>query len=514
MPQTATLALHPRFAIDRADPRLFGGFIEHLGRAVYEGIWQPGHPEAGPDGIRRDVLALIRELDMPVTRYPGGNFVSGYDWEDGIGPRADRPTRLDLAWQTVETNAFGTDEFLAWCAQAGTEPMLAVNLGTRGPDAARRLAEYCNFPGGTALSDLRRRNGRSEPWGVKLWCLGNEMDGRWQMGHTSAARYGELAGDAARMLKALDPANQVVVCGSSNHTMSSFGAWELEMLDRCYDDVDLLSLHQYVRPNGLEPARFLGLCDVMSRYIEQTAALCDAIGAKRKSRKRLMLSFDEWNVWYMDWARDRDVPRWTAARPILEDTYTALDAIMVGGMLITLLSHADRVKVGCIAQSVNVIGPIRTEHGPAGRAWRQSIFHPFAVTSRYGLGTVLRSPATCGMVPAAPVPAGGVGAGDAAPVAALQQVAVLGDDGTLTVFAINRDPCQPLAMEAELIAGRVSGPVEHRAIVAGDDPRRTNGPDRDVCAPQPAPGAAVADGRLRALLPPLSWNILRVPGAW
>jgi alpha-N-arabinofuranosidase len=243
--QQATLTLDRDFIVSDVDPRLFGGFIEHLGRHIYTGIYEPGHPTADEDGFRRDVLTLVRELGMPIMRYPGGNFVSGYRWEDGVGPREERPKRLDLAWGGLEPNEIGTNEFADWCKRAGTVPMMAVNLGTRGPEEAQALVEYCNHPGGTHLSDLRRRHGYADPHGIKVWCLGNEMDGPWQMVQKTAWEYGRLANEAAKMMKWTDPGIETVLCGSSGRTMKTFGAWEWESLQQAYDTTDYLSVHTY-----------------------------------------------------------------------------------------------------------------------------------------------------------------------------------------------------------------------------------------------------------------------------
>jgi len=197
--------LHRDFAIGTTHPRLFGSFIEHLGRCIYGGIFEPGHPAADAKGFRQDVMKLVRELSPTVMRYPGGNFVSGYNWEDGVGPVEQRPARLDLAWFSTETNHFGTNEFMDWCKAANVEAMMAVNLGTRGGDAARNLVEYCNHAGGTYWSDLRKSHGWPQPHNVKFWCLGNEMDGPWQMEHKTATEYGRIAAEAAKMMKWVDP---------------------------------------------------------------------------------------------------------------------------------------------------------------------------------------------------------------------------------------------------------------------------------------------------------------------
>ena len=166
--------------------------------------------------MRGDVIELVRELDTPICRYPGGNFVSAYNWEDGIGPKENRPKRLDLAWHTTEPNQVGIHEFADWAEKAGTEMMLAVNLGSRGLDEARNFVEYVNHPGGSYWSRPARKNGRTEPWNCRLWCLGNEMDGPWQVGHKTADEYGHLANETAKAMRGFDPTLELVVCGSSH----------------------------------------------------------------------------------------------------------------------------------------------------------------------------------------------------------------------------------------------------------------------------------------------------------
>ena len=384
------IAIDADFSLSQIDRRLFGSFVEHLGRCVYTGIFEPGHPTADSRGFRRDVLDLVRELGPTIVRYPGGNFMSGYYWEWGVGPVEQRPKQLDLAWFSTEPNTFGTDEFIAWCRLAGTEPMLGVNLGTRGPDEARAYVEYCNHPGGTSLSDLRAKHGSKEPYGVKFWCLGNEMDGPWQIGQKTAYEYGRIAKSAGRLMKWVDPTIEVSACGSSEPFMPTFGSWEYEVLNEAYEVADFVSLHMYYKNPYKDVQEFLANAEIMGRYIEDTLAVCDAVRAKRRAAKRIMLSFDEWNVWYK--AREESdlaKPGWPVAPRLLEEIYDLQDALMVGGALITLLNHADRVKSACLAQLVNVIGPIFTE--PGGRAWRQTIFYPFQLTARYAHGTVLQT---------------------------------------------------------------------------------------------------------------------------
>ena len=301
-------------------------------------------------------------------RYPGGNFVSGYRWEDGVGPVEDRPARLDLAWHSTEPNTVGVDEFMRWSALAGVEPMMAVNLGTRGVAEAVDLLEYCNIRGGTRLSDARRANGSPEPYGVKLWCLGNELDGPWQIGHKTAYEYGRLAAEAGRAMKMLDPTLELVACGSSGVAIPTFGEWERVVLSEAYDEVDLISAHAYYWEDDGDLGSFLASATDMDHFIDSVAATADAVRAHRKASKRIHLSFDEWNVWYQHRAESRPPSGddWPVAPVLLEDRYNVADAVVVGNLLISLLRHSDRVAAAALAQLVNVIAPIMTE--PGGRS--------------------------------------------------------------------------------------------------------------------------------------------------
>ena len=492
---TASVTLDPAFTIGAPDPRLFGSFVEHMGRCVYGGVFEPGHPTADDRGLRADVVELTRELGVSVVRYPGGNFVSGYRWEDGIGPVGDRPRRLDLAWRTIETNEFGVDEFMAWCHATGVEPMLAVNLGTRGLQEACDLLEYCNHESGTQLSDLRAKHGNDKPHGVRLWCLGNELDGPWQVGHKTADEYGRLAAQTAQAMKLVDPSIELVACGSSNSRMPTFGSWEATVLEHCYRDVDYISLHSYYDPGTTDRASFLASAVDMDAFIDAVAATADHVRAKGRHQRRLKLSFDEWNVWYES-RLPHDLDRgWAAAPPLIEDTFTALDAVVVGDLLITLLRHADRVAIACQAQLANVIGPIRTSTG--GPAWRQTIFHPFALTARHARGGVVLRTEPSG--PSYDTERFG-------PVPALDLTAVHdASAGTVALFAVNRAD-QDLRLDLDLRALPGLVPVGHVALGAADDPLATNTadePDRVVPRPCGVDAGAV-------LLPAMSWNLVRL----
>ncbi len=385
----AKITVNKSFIIGNIDRRIYGSFIEHLGRAVYGGIYEPTHKTADDKGFRGDVLELVKKLKVPIVRYPGGNFVSGYNWEDGTGDKSKRPRRMELAWMATETNEVGIDEFQEWAKRAGSEVMMAVNLGTRGADDARNCVEYCNAVTDTYYANMRRANGFNEPFGIKVWCLGNEMDGEWQIGHKTAEEYGRLAAEAAKLMKWVDPSIELVACGSSGRGMKTFGEWELTVLEHTYDYVDYISLHTYYGNRDNDTPKFLGRSEDMDEFIKSTVALCDAIKAKKKSGKTVNLSFDEWNVWYHSNEQDKKLEKWTVAPHQLEDIYTFEDALLVGCMLMTLQNNCDRVKMACLAQLVNVIAPIMTENG--GKAWAQTIFYPFMYASAFGNGVALRA---------------------------------------------------------------------------------------------------------------------------
>jgi alpha-N-arabinofuranosidase len=501
--RVARFTLDPAFLVGAVDRRLFGSFVEHMGRCVYTGIYEPEHPTADDDGFRRDVLELTRELGVSVVRYPGGNFVSSYRWEDGVGPRDQRPTRLDLAWRAIEPNDVGVNELMTWARQAGVEPMMAVNLGTRGVQEAVDLLEYCNHPGGTHFSDLRRQHGVEKPHDIRLWCLGNELDGPWQMGQKTAHEYGRLAAETAKAMRMVDDDIELVAVGSSNSRISTFGAWEAEVLEHTYEHVDYISLHDYYEEHDGDLASFLASSTDMDAFIDAVVATADHVGAKVRSRKKLKLSFDEWNVWYQARFPGQRQLDWTFAPDLIEDEFSAVDAVVVGSFLITLLRHADRVGVACQAQLVNIIAPIRTE--PGGPAWRQTIFHPFALTARLVRGEVLR------VEPRGPV----VATERYGEVPALYVTATLdAATGDTVLLAVNRDPGAPLEVEADLrplVAEHGDLEVTEHHVLGGDDLRATNtsaNPDR--VRPRRGDDAHVRDRRLATTLPPASWTALRL----
>ena len=496
---SAELTLDPHFTVGPVHRRLFGSFVEHLGRCVYDGIFEPGHPTADDDGFRTDVVALVRELGVSTIRYPGGNFVSGFRWEDAVGPRDERPARLDLAWHSTESNQVGLDEFARWLEKVDSELMYAVNLGTRGVLEALDVLEYANIRSGTKLSDMRIKNGRVEPYRITMWCLGNEMDGPWQLGHRNAEDYGKLASQTAKAMRQLDHSLELVVCGSSNAQMPTFGAWEHTVLLHTYEDVDYISCHAYYQEFDGDAGSFLAAATNMDHFIESVVATADTVRAELRQTKRINLSFDEWNVWYQTRYRDvekiTDLEQWPTAPRLLEDSYSVLDAVVVGNLLISLLKHADRVTSASLAQLVNVIAPIMTE--PGGPAWRQTTFFPFAITSRLAVGQALDvrltsdtyTTAAYGEVPVVDA----VATHDAA-------------TGRTAIFIVNRSVDQATRVQVDVShLGQVTVLETH--TLADDDIYAKNTlDDQERVGVHPNGSAGITDGTLTVELPPVSWT--------
>jgi alpha-N-arabinofuranosidase len=489
MKQT-TITLHSKFQIGPVDPRMFGGFLEHMGRAVYEGVYDPVCAHADADGFRTDVLAALRRLRMPLMRYPGGNFASGYHWTDGVGPRQERPTVNELAWKSTETNQFGTDEYVRLCRKAGWAPMITVNLGTGRPEEARNWVEYCNGRAGQ-YSDMRAAHGHAAPYGVKLWCLGNEMDGPWQLGHVPAEQYARRAEQAAKLMKRVDGSIELVACGSSGPHMPTFAEWDRQVLEIIGDWADYVSLHRYVGNLDGDTPDFLAVTNAIDRQIEEIDAVCRCVQAKRRSKKRAYLCFDEWNVWYKDMEMDG---QGQVAPHLIEEVYNLEDALVVAGFLNSFVRHADVLKVANIAQIVNVIAPLLTR---GDEMLVQSIFYPLEMFSRRRGGVALRlaleGPAYAGKTH------GRVGYVDGS--------AIL-DGDRLHVFATNRHPARPAPLRVVLADGELAALAEAE-LLTGPGPKAANSfeqPDvvRARSFAQAGLGVKMAGGEARVELPPLS----------
>jgi alpha-N-arabinofuranosidase len=496
--QTVRIFIDSRRSISPLDRNLFGSFLEHLGRAIYEGIYDPGSKLSDSNGFRKDVMQEVHALGVPIIRYPGGNFVSGYNWLDGVGPKQDRSRVLDKAWNSLNSNQFGTDEYMAWCKAVGTLPLMGLNLGTGSPEQAAALVEYCNVDKGTKWSDLRRRHGYAAPYNVRHWCIGNEMDGPWQIGHMTATEYGIRAQDTARQMRAVDGSVQLIACGSSGPMMPTYLEWDREVLEQCYDYVDGLSLHRYLGNNeetGEDSAKFVAMNLTMDRQIAETLAVCDLVRGHKRSPKKLWLSFDEWNVWYRARSGDAVDGHGREAPHLLEEIYDLEDALLVGGMLNTLMRNADRVKVACLAQLVNVIAPIMTnENG----LFRQTIFYPYSWALQYARGRVLNV-----LVESPTYEVKGL---DAVPY--LDAVATT-DEGKTSLFVLNRDLSKAHAVDL-VWEDQPQSRVLASQVLTGNDLKAVNGFDApERVKPQAFDKPSTSNGRTSFEVPARSYTVIQ-----
>lgn len=485
-----TLYGHTKFQIAPVDPRIFGGFLEHMGRAVYEGVYEPDSPHADEDGLRADVLEALRRQSLTVMRYPGGNFASGYHWIDGVGPQSHRPTVRELAWQSIETNAFGTDEFLRLCRKMAWQPMLTVNLGTGSPEESRDWVEYCNCPRGTKYADIRVENGVEMPYDVDLWCLGNEMDGHWQLGHVPADQYAVRAQQAAKMMKDVDRRIELVACGSCSVDMfDTYMEWDRQVLEYLGDYADYISLHRYVGNPKNNTSDYLAVTNSIDQQIEEMDAVCRFIQAKRRSSKRAYLCFDEWNVWYKNHETDGEGK---FAPHLIEEIYNLEDALVVAGFLNSFVRHADSVRIANIAQIVNVISPLITK---GNNLLIQSIFYPFAMYAQRREGTAIRTF----------VDGPGYKSDSYGQVSYLD-ASMIQNNHKLHVFVTNRstDTALPLhiVLEGQLIKGLVSSEI----LTGGEDPKAANSLGQPkLVAMQSYEEITIVGGRAHCVLPPLSF---------
>jgi alpha-N-arabinofuranosidase len=497
-----------RRTISPIDRNLFGSFLEHLGRAIYEGIYDPGSKLSDSNGFRKDTLEEIRKVNVPIIRYPGGNFVSGYNWLDGVGPKKDRPVVLDKAWNSLNTNQFGTDEFMTWCKLAGTKPLMGLNLGTGTPEQAAALVEYCNVEKGTQWSELRRKNGVAEPYKVEHWCLGNEMDGPWQIGHMSATEYGYRAADAARQMRYVDNSLKLIACGSASSGMPTYLEWDREVLEQCYEYVDGLSLHRYFDNSdttGGDSAHFLAMNLTMDRQITESLAVCDLVRGHKRSAKQLWLSFDEWNVWYRERRGDAVDGHKTSAPHLLEEIYNLEDALLVGGLLNTLIRNSNRVKIGCLAQLVNVIAPIMTN---ADGIFLQTIFYPYSWALQFARGAALDV-----MVESSNYEVKGLYGSRDEKTTSVPHLDVSGSydasNGTAVAFILNRDLAS--AHEVEIVwEDKAPTKVQAAWVLTGDDLKAVNSfaaPKKVVPSEFAKPGTT--NGRTKFEVPAKSYTMVQ-----
>ena len=492
------------FTIGEVDRRLFGSFVEHLGRCVYGGIYEPDHETADANGFRGDVKELMKELGVTHIRYPGGNFVSGYDWKDGVGPKEQRPVRKDMAWNVLETNQVGTNEFAGLMKELGMDLTMAVNLGTGTPKEAGELVEYCNVEGGTYWSELRKSHGVEAPHNFKVWCLGNEMDGEWQICMHTAEEYARLCKETAKIVKWMDPKVETIACGSCTNELghNTFGDWDRKVLEECYDYIDYLSLHRYFNYNPRKqlaykmydtPADIPFFFQDLKNYLDTVIGACDFVKGVRRSEKTINISFDEWGVVTESGAIPGGVDQEYGYASFCE-----MDAVIYGGLLCTFLNYADRVKIANQSLLVNEGGMITTD--PKGKAIRQATFYPFQDAAKYAKGTALRASAK---LPEKETEHHGM--------QETVTVACTYDEttGQIAVFAMNCDAQEDVTLSLSLRSFGTLRSLGWRELYNEDMYARNTFEEEFRVVPADRELPEIQDSQITVTLKKHSWNVLR-----
>ncbi|MDB5247015.1 MAG: alpha-N-arabinofuranosidase [Segetibacter sp.] len=382
--QNARIKIDLDRTIAEVSPLIYGNFVEHLGRCVYGGIYEPGNKLSDKSGFRRDVMGAVKELKPSIIRYPGGNFVSNYNWLDGVGPKSERIPRLELAWSTLESNLFGTNEFMEYAKAIGTEPYFSVNMGTGTIEEARRWVEYCNVKEGPYYAELRKKHGVAEPHNIKYWSLGNEMDGTWQMGHMSAEDYTKKAREAAKLMVRTSPGIKLIAAGSSNYRPGADpDHWNQTILTELKDVIDYIAIHMYVGNPDTNYYNFVSTPLVLEQRTKMIKGLITQAmqTAARGDRDPIYIAWDEYNVWYR--ARRGT---FATGKNALEERYNLEDALVIAGFLNAFIRNADVVKMANMAQLVNVIAPIFTNETGM---FKQTIFYPLQLFANNVSGTAL-----------------------------------------------------------------------------------------------------------------------------
>lgn len=527
----ATLTLHPSYRIGTISPRLFGAFLEPIGSMVNGSMYNPKHPTADELGFRGDFIRGLKEAGLPCVRLPGGNFVSGWDWKDSIGPREQRKTRLDPAWFQYIPNDVGHDEYLQWAQRVGAEAMYTVNLATGTLSDARDIVEYTNFEGGTYWSDLRRKHGHPAPYGVKIWYLGNEMDGPWQIAsrEKDPTGYGVLAHEASKIMKFVDPTVETAACVSSSPFLSHYPEWDRKVLEECYETVDYISMHHYhSAPLGNIPGLLAGW-QAYENYIRTEIALCDYVKTKLRAGKTMMLSLDEYGAMmrpagkphYGQNGREHALnfysfdPQRTYVRHDPDDWSTRrmpplsgemLRALGTASVMLTMLRHADRVRIGCATGGLGDLCMTDREH-----AWKGACYYPFTQLMGTANGVSLQPAVQC-----AAYDVEGYAVDDMNQYAGFENVAYIqaaaalsGEEDEMTVFVINADWEEEHELTLD-VRGFENWRFAGHTAMWSDDPAARNTWDRpDVLLPRPRPDAKFEKGLCTAVLPKLSWNVFR-----
>jgi alpha-N-arabinofuranosidase len=492
--QTAAVTINTEDVIADVPKKLFGGFAEHIGRCVYEGIYDPNSKRANEQGLRNDVLKALKEMNLSVIRYPGGNFVSNYHWRDGIGPKEARPRKREFAWQSTETNQFGTNEFIDFCRELKTEPMLAVNLGTGTLAEAADYVEYCNAPAGTQLADLRKSHGYENPHNVKLWCLGNEMDGPWQIGHMDAVDYAKKARETAKIMRLVDPSIQTIIAGSSGPFMKTFPDWDRTALEYCWEHADFLAIHNYATNWENDTTSFLAYANEFEKHIDTLATILRETKQKLGAKNDIYLSQDEWNVWYKDRKFDGN---WRIAPPLCEETYNLEDALVVAQWMNVFLRKCDVVKMTCLAQIVNVIAPLKTR---GDSLLKESIFWPFVWYANHATGKSVRAKVTAQSI--ATKRFGETPALDAA-------FTIDASAKSAALFLVHRNQIQTLTATITFAGPDAPTHSTGGQQIWGLDPKSANTFDRpDVITPRTIAAIPMANTAVTLKLPPLSATVI------
>lgn len=527
MSKKVKLTIHPKFQIGQIDPRLFSGYLEPMGNLINPSLYDPAHPTANAAGFRQDYIDVLKQSGLPAVRLPGGNFVSGWDWKDSIGPKEQRRKHLDLAWHQYYSNDVGHDEYLQWAEQSNFEPLYTINLGTGDINDAIYIAEYTNHEGGTYWSDLRRKNGHEKPYGVKMWYLGNEVDGPWQVGswERDPRGYGVRANEVSKAMKWVDGSIETAACVSCSPCLNHYPDWDRQVLEQCYESVDYISLHHYqnVRPD--HPTWMLGSAIYFEDYINTEIALCDYIQTKCRSPKKMMLSFDEYGVIPHPQAEKlyygsgpHNIYRLfqdLSYRPYITGGFTFTGerfhhgelpaALCSASVIMTFLRHADRVKIGCMTGGLGALISCDKEH-----FWHSASYYTFSSFIKYAKGVSLRVGVDCDTFD---IP--GFAANDHDQYADRQGIPYIDAaaaydelNGTVNLFVINRYADEDKTAEIDCTGFAGYRLVEHLQMHT-DDLNDYNTWEEEKLNMKVNPETTFENGVVKTNLKAYSWNVFR-----
>jgi alpha-N-arabinofuranosidase len=533
MAKNAKITIHPDYKIGEIDRRMYGAFLEPIHSWVYGGIWNPKHPTADDMGFRKDVLDLVKEFGLTAVRFPGGNWTSGWEWENSIGPVEQRKCQLDLAWRQYEPNTIGHDEYIEWVKRAHTEPIYTLNLGSADLKSAFHCIDYSLHPGGSYWSDLRKKYGHTDPYDIKTWCLGNEMDGSWQIAswEKDPKGYGIRAHEIAKIIKWIAPGCETVVCGSSSPHNRTYPQWDIEVLEQCYETVDHVSIHHYhSAPEGNIDV-FLNASAAFEDFIKTTIASCDYMKTKKRSRKSLKIAFDEYGcsfgkpdepVYWYDEKRSHQLEfrKETIARPFARidpDNYQMfnsriassqmLDALALNSVAMTLIRHADRVSMGCMTGFLHRALAIDHDH-----AWKTASYYAYEQLNKYGRGVSLM-PVVDG--PVYNIDQSMMSSWSTTPsyekVQAIESAAAYNEEkDELNVFYINRDQRNDIPLDLDLRAFEGCRLIEHTEMFSGDLSAANTWNNQEQIKPVPVLSTKLENGKISTVAKKLSWNCIRL----